>query len=123
MPVEYLEIGQEAVQTGGPPPEPEPNPGDDEDEDMGSTTTPEGPRDPPGAWQPEPIEIPEQRFSFFNRPYNRADLKARQELAKIEAMWYHATRSGDHELARQMYQLMEECFHFMDPRPDQMALD
>ena len=23
----------------------------------------------------EPIKIPEQRFSFFSRPYNRADLK------------------------------------------------
>ena len=119
MPVEYVEIAQEVAQAGGSPPEPEPNPGDEEDEDMESTTTPEVQQGPPDAWQPEPIEIPEQKFNFFNRPYNRADLKARQELAKVEATWYHAMRSNDHDLAREMYQVMEECFSFMDPRPDE----
>ncbi|CAK9065586.1 unnamed protein product [Durusdinium trenchii] len=85
IPIEYLEIAREVVQAPDPPPEPEPSPGD-EDEDMESTTTPEPGRTHPDAWQPEPIEIPESKFSFYNRPYNRADLKARQELAKIEAM-------------------------------------
>ena len=59
VPVEYLEIAREVVQTPGPPPEPGPNPGDDEDEEMESTTTPEEPRDHPDAWQPEPVEIPD----------------------------------------------------------------
>ena len=120
VPVEYVEIAQEVAQAGGSPPEPEPSPGD-EDEDMESTTTPEAPAGPPDAWQPEPIEIPEQKFNFFNRPYNRADLKARQELAKVEATWYHAMRANDQDLAGKMYRVMEECFSFMDPHPDETA--
>ena len=123
-PIEYVEIAQEVAQTGSLPPEPEPSPGDDGDdgdEDMESTTTPEVPQGPPDEWQPEPIEIPEQKFNFFNRPYNRADLKARQELAKVEATWYHAARANDVALANDMYRVMEECFSFMDPRPDDEA--
>ena len=86
--------------------------------EMESTTTPEqGPADP-DACQPEPIEIPEAKFAFYNRPYNRADLKARQELAKIEATWYHATRAGDRYMAEEMHQKMRECFEFIDPEPE-----
>ena len=124
IPIEYLEIAQEVVQTPDPPPEPEPNPGDDdEDETMESTTTPEAGQDHPDAWQPEPIEIDEYKFNFMNRLYNRADLKARQELAKIEATWYHAMRSNDHEMAGKMHRLMEDCFLYMDPRPEGSELD
>ena len=114
VPVEYLEIAQEVVQA---PREPEPSP-DGDDEDMESATTPEQGQTDPSVWQLEPIEIPEAKFTFYNRPYNRADLKARQELAKVEATWYHATRAGDQRLAQDMYIKMEECFNFMDPRPE-----
>ncbi|CAK9043853.1 Copia protein, partial [Durusdinium trenchii] len=89
IPIEYLEIAREVIQAPGTSREPEPSPEGD-DEDMEGESTPE--QTDPDAWQPEPIEIPESKFAFYNRPYNRADLKARQELAKIEASWYHATR-------------------------------
>ena len=115
IPIEYLEIAREVIQAPGTSREPEPSPEGD-DEDMEGESTPE--QTDPDAWQPEPIEIPESKFAFYNRPYNRADLKARQELAKIEASWYHATRAGNQQMADDMYVRMEECFEFMDPEPE-----
>lgn len=49
-------------------PEPEPSPGL-----MEGTTTPEVGPEQPEMWQPEPMEIPEAKFKFYNRPYNRPD--------------------------------------------------
>lgn len=40
IPIGYLEVAQEVVQTPDPPPGPEPSPGDDEDEVMEGTTRP-----------------------------------------------------------------------------------
>ena len=45
----------------------------------------------------------------------RADLVAREELLKIEALWYHAVGVRDSQLERAMYRSIMDTFPYMDP--------
>ena len=106
IPVEYLTPEQEAAE-----PEPIPTSEADEvdDENMSEAgTQPEG-----VEWSPEPIEIPEQDYKFMSEVGTRTELKARNELTRIEASWLHYSRKEDWGMERKLYPKMEECFDFM----------
>ena len=88
IPVEYPTPQQQVVE---PEPMPTSEPEEAEDENMSEAgTQPEG-----VEWNPEPIEIPEQDFPFMNEVGTRTELKARNELSRIEACWFHYARKED----------------------------
>ena len=106
IPVEYLTPQQEAAE-----PEPIPTSEADEadDENMSEAgTQPEG-----VEWNPEPIEIPEQDYKFMSEVSTRTELKARNELSRIEASWFRYARKENWQMERKLYPQMEECFKFM----------
>ena len=76
---------------GSPAPvaEPEPTPGDEsmeaDNEAMESDET-----SAPELVAAEAIRIPDAQFEHYNRVYNRADLRAREELLKMEANCFMA---------------------------------
>ena len=124
IPVEYVETttaGPDVGSSRDAPmnPEPEPVPaaeGEESDESMAESSDQGG---PPmihtGDWEPDRVEIPPAQFQVYNKVVTRADLVAREELLKIEALWYHAVRVKDSELESQMYRAMEDTFPYMDP--------
>ena len=106
IPVEYLEPQQETTE---PEPIPMSEAEDADDENMSEAgTQPEG-----VEWNPEPIELPEQDYKFLNEVGTRTELKARNELTRIEASWFHYSRKEDWAMERKLYPKMEECFNFM----------
>ena len=72
-----------------------------------------------GEWEPEGppegVEIPPAQFRIYNQAMTRADLLAREELLKIEALWYHAVRTRNSQLEGEMYRAMQDTFPYMDP--------
>ena len=108
VPTEYVEqAGLEAPSSPAPMVEPEPTPGDESMEADESA-----PEVVAAAWEPESIRIPDAQFENYNRAYNRADLRAREELLKMEANWFHGHRNGNRSLMSEMYD-MRESAHFV----------
>ena len=124
IPVEYVETttaGPDVGSSRDAPmnPEPEPVPaaeGEESDESMAESSDQGG---PPmihtGDWEPDRVEIPAAQFQVYNKAVTRADPVTREELLKIEALWYHAVRVKDPELENHMYRAMEDAFPYMDP--------
>ena len=124
VPVEYVEPSATGPDVGSSrdapmAPEPEPVPAAEEEESDESMENSSCRDEPPmihtGDWEPERVEIPPAQFRMHNRAMTRADLVAREELLKIEALWYHAVRVRDSQLEREMYRAMEDTFPYMDP--------
>ncbi|CAK9012402.1 unnamed protein product, partial [Durusdinium trenchii] len=110
VPTEYVEqAGLEAPSSPAPMVEPEPTPGDEsmEADDAAMESDESAPEVVAAAWEPESIRIPDAQFENYNRAYNRADLRAREELLKMEANWFHGHRNGNRSLMSEMYDMRE----------------